>query len=60
MSRWARRPFDSKRAEERLTLEVSEGASFTLIIATAPAIVSQASDWMCRVLVGGLKPRHVY
>ena len=33
---------------------------FTRVVATAAAPVSAASDWTCRVLVGGLKPSRVY
>jgi alkaline phosphatase D len=57
---WTRRPFDRGRPEEKLILEVSEDSSFRLVVATASAPVSQASDWTCRALVGGLKPRRVY
>jgi alkaline phosphatase D len=44
----------------KLAVEVAEDEAFTHVIATAPAEVSTASDWTCRVLVGGLKPSHVY
>ena len=43
-----------------LTVEVAEDKSFRRVIATAPAPISAASDWTCRVLVGGLKPASVY
>jgi alkaline phosphatase D len=33
---------------------------FTRVVATTTAPVSAASDWTCRVLVGGLKSSHVY
>jgi len=44
----------------KLTVEVAEDESFAHVVATASAPVSAASDWTCRVLVGGLKPSRVY
>ena len=41
---------------KNLTVEVAADESFRRVIATAPAPISAASDWTCRVLVGGLKP----
>jgi alkaline phosphatase D len=43
-----------------LNVEVAEDELFSRVIATATAHVSPASDWTCRVLVGGLKPSRVY
>ena len=61
---WTRRPpaasDAANHAIEKLSVEVSEDEAFTQIIATAEAPISEASDWTCRVLVGGLKPAHVY
>jgi alkaline phosphatase D len=45
---------------EKLTVEVSEDESFSRVIATVDAPISEASDWTCRVLVGRLKPACVY
>jgi len=56
---WTRRPFSSGE-RETLTVEVAEDQAFGRVVARAPAIVSAASDWTCRVLVGGLKPARVY
>ena len=56
---WTRCEFPTG-AEGRLTVEVSEDESFARVVATAPATVSAASDWTCRVLVGNLKPARVY
>ena len=56
---WTRRPFPSGD-RETLTVEVAEDEAFRRVVARAPAIVSAASDWTCRVLVGGLRPAHVY
>jgi alkaline phosphatase D len=57
---WTRRPFDRSDHAEKLILQVSEDFSFQNVVATASASVSQASDWTCRVLVGGLKPKRMY
>ncbi len=43
-----------------LTVELAEDAAFHRVVAHATAPVSLASDWTCRVLVGGLQPRRVY
>ena len=56
---WTRRPFESGESA-RLILELAEDATFRRVVATAPATVSAASDWTCRVLVGGLRPARVY
>jgi alkaline phosphatase D len=56
---WTRRPFeDAKR--HLLTVEVAEDRAFSRVIAHAAAPVSTAADWTTRVLVGGLKPAHIY
>src|SRR5262249_38936608 len=57
---WTRRPFDNGMDKVRLVVEVATDERFERIIASAPAVVSAASDWTCRVLVGGLKPTHRY
>ena len=44
---------------QNVTAEVAEDPGFAKVVATASAPVS-ASDWTCRVLVGGLKPARVY
>jgi alkaline phosphatase D len=46
--------------KEKLEVEVAEDESFRRVIATTTAPISAASDWTCRVLVGGLKPSRVY
>ena len=56
---WTRRPFDDG-ARHVLTVEVAEDQAFRRVIAHAPAPVSASSDWTTRVLVGRLKPAHVY
>jgi alkaline phosphatase D len=57
---WTRHPFAAGHSQEKLTLELSEDAAFNNVVAVASALVSPESDWTCRVLVGGLKPRHIY
>jgi alkaline phosphatase D len=57
---WTRRALASGNAVAKLNVEVAEDELFTRVVATAAAPVSSASDWTCRVLVGGLKPSRVY
>ncbi len=56
---WTRRPFD-KGERELLTVEVAEDKAFRKVVARAPAAVSAAADWTCRVLVGRLEPARPY
>ncbi len=56
---WTRRPFgDGER--HILAVEVAEDEHFRRVVAHASAPVSAAADWTARVLVGRLKPSHVY
>ena len=56
---WTRRPFtDGKR--HLLTVEIAEDEAFRRVVAHATAPASAAADWTARVLVGRLKPAHVY
>jgi len=57
---WTRRPGADAKAGVHLTCEVAADPAFEHIVATADAKVSAASDWTCRVLVGGLEPAHEY
>src|SRR5689334_13257287 len=57
---WTRRPPVDGDTATRLTVEVAEDELFTRVVATAPASLTAASDWTCRVLAAGLKPAHVY
>lgn len=62
---WTRRPpsGDQASAENKiikLNAEVAEDAEFSRVVARAVTAVSAASDWTCRVLVGGLKANRVY
>lgn len=56
---WTRRPF-AAGGRQMLSVEVAEDQAFSRVVARAQAPVSAAADWTTRVLVGGLKPSHVY
>jgi alkaline phosphatase D len=56
---WTRRPFD-RGERHALTVEVAADEAFGRIVAKAPAPVSAAADWTCRVLVAGLLPATTY
>jgi len=56
---WTRRPF-AEGARQMLTVEVAEDDAFRRVIAHARTPVSSAADWTARVLIGGLKPAHIY
>ncbi len=57
---WTRRPPANETQTLKLNVEVAEDEMFAHVVATAPAPISAASDWTCRVLVGGLKPSRIY
>jgi alkaline phosphatase D len=57
---WTRRPPNGADAVEKLHVEVAEDESFKRVVCTADASISEAADWTCRVLAGGLKPARVY
>ena len=57
---WTRRVPTTRNPVETLRLEIAEDESFRRVIAKSSASISEASDWTCRVLVGGLKPAHIY
>src|SRR5689334_8152137 len=57
---WTRRPPVGNSQAQTLTLEVAEDANFSRVVAHANANVSARTDWTCRVLAAGLKPRTVY
>jgi alkaline phosphatase D len=57
---WTRRPPSAGNPLAKLNLEVAEDESFTRVVASSATPISAASDWTCRVLVGGLKPSRVY
>jgi alkaline phosphatase D len=63
---WTRYPSQTavsamaKAASATLTVEVAHDHAFQKVVATSTTTVSAASDWTCRVLVGGLEPSHEY
>src|SRR6185437_15646030 len=57
---WTRRSAVLPHPAQKLTVEVAEDERFRRVVATSTAPISEASDWTCRVLVGGLQPAHVY
>ncbi|HEX7060676.1 MAG TPA: alkaline phosphatase D family protein [Woeseiaceae bacterium] len=57
---WTRYPRPGDAGKARLAVEVAEDEAFERVVAGVAATVSAASDWTCRVLVGGLKPARVY
>jgi alkaline phosphatase D len=57
---WTRRPPFGSSEAHRLTVEVAEDAHFKRVVAHAITNVSGKTDWTCRVLAAGLKPRSVY
>ena len=57
---WTRRPYAGSLSTAILQVEVAEDETFSHVVAWARAPISAASDWTSRVLVGGLKPAHVY
>ncbi len=57
---WTRCPPVGEHSTVSLNVEVAEDDLFTRVVATGTAPVSAASDWTCRILVGGLKPTRIY
>jgi len=57
---WTRRPPKDRNLVDMLHVEVAENESFSRVVASAEAPISESSDWTCRVLVGGLKPSCIY
>lgn len=57
---WTRHPAKNHIQAETLYVEVAADRSFSRIVASAQAPISEVSDWTCRVLAGGLKPAQVY
>jgi alkaline phosphatase D len=57
---WTRRPFSDGRSRATLTVEIAEDQGFQQVVVEAPGKISAASDWTCRLLVGGLRSDRVY
>ncbi|HRI02247.1 MAG TPA: alkaline phosphatase D family protein [Pyrinomonadaceae bacterium] len=56
---WTRRPPGDKPAA-KLVVEIAEDEAFRRVIGKQEAMVSANTDWTCRVLAAGLKPRTIY
>ena len=56
---WTRYP-SPPATSATLTVEVAHDPTFQRVVATSTTAVVAASDWTCRVLVGGLEPSHEY
>src|SRR5215469_12996739 len=57
---WTRRPPADGKEANKLFVEVTEEENFSRVVANAEAPISEAADWTCRVMVGGLKPSKIY
>jgi alkaline phosphatase D len=57
---WTRRAPGNGKSVSKLNVEIAEDKSFTRVVARTEARISEASDWTCRVLAGGLKGAHEY
>jgi alkaline phosphatase D len=57
---WTRRPPTAGSEARKVTIEIAEDASFTRVVASAEASMSEETDWTCRVLATDLKPARVY
>lgn len=57
---WTRRPPLDGKATKQLSVEVATDSSFQKVIAKSVAKITADTDWTCRVLVAGMKPRSVY
>jgi alkaline phosphatase D len=56
---WTRRSYDSGD-RHMLTVEIAEDRLFERVVAQNPTPVLANADWTARILIGGLKPAHVY
>ncbi len=54
---WTRCPQSAARTRLELRVEVAQDSAFQQVVVSTLAPVAAASDWTCRVLVGGLSPR---
>ncbi len=57
---WTRRPPVQGSEARHLTVEVADDINFERVVLTGRAEVSGETDWTCRMLAAGLKPRRVY
>ncbi len=57
---WTRRPPVGDDTARHLTAQIATDETFAHIVAEAKATVRAETDWTCRVLAAGLKPRREY
>ncbi len=57
---WTRREPVKQTLSERLVVELARDREFEHVVALTHTQVSAASDWTCRVLIGGLQPSTEY
>ena len=57
---WTRRPPANGDTASRLTAQVAADVAFHTVVAETTTALSADSDWTCRVLAAGLKPRSEY
>ncbi len=57
---WTRRPPTDHNKAKVLHVEIAGDPNFLRVAARAEAIVSEETDWTCRVLAAGLQPARVY
>jgi alkaline phosphatase D len=57
---WTRRPPSQNNVAKKLTVEIADDSDFKRVVARTEANLSAETDWTCRVLAAGLKPRQVY
>lgn len=57
---WTRRAPKDRSIVGKVYVEVAEDEFFNRVIANTETPVSEASDWTCRMLIGGLKPARIY
>lgn len=57
---WTRRPPGPGSEAKVLAVEIADDAAFQRVVATANADITMETDWTCRVLAAGLKPRRIY
>lgn len=57
---WTRRQPSQSNTAKKLIVEIADDSEFHRVVAKAEAVLSAETDWTCRVLAAGLKPRRVY
>jgi len=57
---WTRRQPSQASTAKKLIVEIADDSEFHRVVAKTEAVLSAETDWTCRVLAAGLKPRRVY